>query len=159
MAVLRWDPWAELAALQSDVDRLLGRGAAPGNRAGGLVPLMDAFRTADGLHVRLELPGMRPDDVDVAVNDGVLTVAGERKLDADIADDAWVRRERPVGRFERSFTLPEGTDPAGIRASFDFGVLELHIPHPPQRRPHRVQVMSSADSDSTVEVEETSSAS
>jgi HSP20 family protein len=137
MAVLRWDPWGELAALQSDVDRLLGRGA---RETGTLIPPMDAFRTDEGLTVRLELPGMRPEDVDVNVNDGVLTVAGERKIDAGIADEQWVRRERPVGRFERSFTLPDGSDPAGIKASFELGVLELHIPHPPERRPHRIQV-------------------
>lgn len=156
MAVLRWDPWAELSALQLDVDRLLGR-SSTANRSPALVPPMDAYRTPDGLHVRLELPGMRADEVDVAVNDGVLSISGERKLDADVAEDAWLRRERAVGRFERSFSLPEGTDPAGITASFELGVLELRIPHPPQRRPHRVQVTSSAPVGNTVEVQEQTS--
>jgi len=155
MATLRWDPWGELVALQRDVDRLLGRqGNAAAPSTGSLIPPMDAFRQHDGLTVRLELPGLRPEDVDVSAKDGVLTISGERKVDAGIAEDAWVRRERPVGRFERSFSLPEGTDPAGINASFDLGVLELHIPHPPERRPHRIQVNGGATgSDQQVEVE------
>ena len=140
MAVMRWDPWGEMALLQRDVNQLLGR--PNGRRAEGLIPPMDVIRTAEGLTVRMELPGMRPEDVDVSVNEGMLTVSGERKLDVDVADDAWVVRERPVGRFERSFGLPDGTDPSQITASVDIGLLELHIPAAPERRPHKVQINS-----------------
>lgn len=150
MAVLRWDPWGELAALQRDVNELFGRTTG---RTTGLVPPIDAFNTSEALLVRVELPGMQSGDVEVSVNDGMLTVSGERKLDADISEDAWVRRERPVGRFERSFTLPEGTDPSGIEASFDAGLLELRIPHPPQRRPHKVEI-AAGEQGETVNVEQ-----
>ncbi|MGH3664751.1 MAG: Hsp20/alpha crystallin family protein [Egibacteraceae bacterium] len=149
MAVLRWDPWGDLAALQRDVNELFGRTST---RSGGLVPLIDAYRTGEALVVRVELPGLRPEDVDVSVNDGMLTIGGERKLDADVAEDAWIRRERAVGRFERSFTLPEGTDPGGIQASFDAGLLELRIPHPPERRPHKVPIGAGTESKQTVDV-------
>ena len=143
MAMTRWDPWGELALLQRDVNQLLGRGS--GRRVEGLIPPMDVIRTADGLRVRIELPGMRVDDVDVSVNDGLLTISGERKLDAGVAEDAWVHRERPVGRFERSFGLPKDTDAAAITASFEAGVLDLHIPAPPQRRPHKVSISGGSD--------------
>lgn len=146
MALLRWDPWSELAVLQQDVNQLLGR-PSQGRTSGSLVPPIDAYRTHEGLVVRVELPGMRPEDVDVSVNDGMLIISGERKLDVGVGDDAWVRRERPTGAFERSFSLPEGTDPAGISASFDLGVLELHIPHPPERRPHKVEVAAGGGSE------------
>ena len=138
MAVMRWDPWGELALLQRDVNQLLGRPS--GRRAEAWIPPMDVIRTADGLTVRMELPGMRPEDVDISVNDGMLTVAGERKLDADVAEDAWVVRERGIGRFERSFGLPKGTDAESVTAAFDAGLLELTIPAPPERRPHKVQI-------------------
>ena len=138
MASTRWDPWGEMALLQRDVNQLLGRPAP--RRAEHLIPPMDVFRTGDGMTVRTELPGMRPDDVDVAVQDGTLVISGERKLDVGVSDDAWVHRERPVGRFERSIGLPEGTDASAITASFDLGVLELSIPAPPERRPHKVQI-------------------
>lgn len=153
MAVTRWDPWSELALLQRDVNQLLGR-SAQSRRGEQLIPPMDAFRDSEGLVVRIELPGMRPDDVDISVNDGMLTISGERKLDVGVADDAWVRRERPVGRFERSFGLPEGTDPAAINAQFNAGLLELRIPAPPERRPHKVQINAGDDSSETVDVDE-----
>jgi len=151
MATTRWDPWGELALLQRDVNQLLGRTVA-GRRAEGLIPPMDVFRTGEGLTVRVELPGLSGDDVDVAVNEGMLTISGERKLDVGVADDAWVHRERPVGRFERSFSLPKGTDPAGITAQFDLGVLELHVPAPPERRPHKITVGSGNKTGETVEL-------
>jgi HSP20 family protein len=138
MAVMRWDPWGELALLQRDVNSLLGRQA--GRRAEALIPPMDVIRTGDGLTVRMELPGMRPEDVDISVNEGMLTVAGERKLDGDVAEDAWVVRERAVGRFERSFGLPKDTNAEAITAAFDAGVLQLHIPAPPERRPHKITI-------------------
>lgn len=143
MAVMRWDPWGELALLQRDMNHLLGRQG--GRRVEGLIPPMDVYRTGEGLHVRVELPGLAPSDVDISANDGMLTISGERKLDGGVAEDAWVRRERPVGRFERSFGLPEGTDPQGIKASFDAGVLELHIPAPPERRPHKIEIATGDD--------------
>ena len=152
MAVTRWDPWGELALLQRDVNQLLGRTVGGTRRTEGLIPPMDVYRTGEGLNVRLELPGLSADDVDVAVNDGMLTVSGERKLDVGVADDAWVHRERPVGRFERSFSLPKGTDPAAITADFDLGVLTLHIPAPPERRPHKIEVGTSSKSSETVEL-------
>ena len=138
MAVMRWDPWGELALLQRDVNQLLGR--PNGRRVEGLIPPMDVVRTGEGITVRMELPGMRPEDVDISVNEQTLTVSGERKLDADVADDAWVVRERPVGRFERSFGLPKGTDAEAITAAFDAGLLQLTIPAPPERRPHKIQI-------------------
>lgn len=156
MAVVRWDPWGELAALQRDVGELFHRTGPDSRRAAGsLVPPIDAFRTDEGLVVRVELPGMSPDDVEVSVDAGSLTISGERRVDGDVADDAWLRRERPIGTFQRSFSLPEGTDPQQIEARFELGLLELHIPHPPERRPHRVQIGSANGSkDETVDVQE-----
>ena len=138
MAIMQWDPWGEMALLQRDVNQLLGRSA--GRRSESLIPPMDVFRTAEGLTVRMELPGLNAGDVDVAINDGVLSVSGERKLDADVAEDAWVVRERGIGRFERRLSLPKGTDPAAITANFEGGLLDLSIPAPPERRPHKVQI-------------------
>ena len=152
MAVLRWDPWGEMALLQRDVNQLLGRATGNSRRAEFHVPPMDVFRTAEGLTVRMELPGMRPEDVDISFNDGVLTVAGERKLDVDVAEDAWVVRERGIGRFERSFSLPKETDAEAITASFDAGMLELTIPAPPERRPQKIQITGDRNERKAVDV-------
>ncbi|CAN5365904.1 Hsp20/alpha crystallin family protein [soil metagenome] len=152
MAVLRWDPWGELATLQRDVSELINREAGA-RRVGNLVPPIDAYRTDEGLVVLVELPGMGPDQVDVSVQDGILTLSGERPVPADVEAEAWVRRERATGAFERSFSLPEDTRPDQIQASFDNGVLELKIPHPPEQRPHKVQIGLGADPSSRSAVE------
>jgi HSP20 family protein len=141
MAVMRWDPWGELAVLQRDVNELFGRTVGQsGRRTASLVPPIDAYQTEAGLVIRMELPGMRPEDVDISVADGQLTVSGERRFDEKVQDDQWVRRERAIGRFERGFTLPKGTDAGQITASFENGVLELTIPHPPERQPRKIQI-------------------
>lgn len=152
MAVLRWDPWGEVMSLQRDVNELFNRSASAGEAAGTrrgapIVPPIDAFRTEEGLVVRMELPGLSPDEVEISVQEGVLTVSGERAMDADVKEDAWLRRERPVGAFERSFALPEGTSPDGIDASFDRGVLELRIPHPPEQQPRRITINTGGQRD------------
>lgn len=155
MTTMRWDPWTDLAALQRDVAELFSRTpAADGARRAGLQPPIDAYRTDDGLVVAIDLPGLRPEDVDVAAHDGTLTITGERAK-FDVPDDAWLRRERGVGLVERSFTLPDGTDPASIKASFDHGVLTLRIPSPPERRPQRIQIDVVATPHGSVEAGQT----
>jgi HSP20 family protein len=145
MTMLRWDPWSEVAALQRDVSDLMGRSVASGGGRGRTpVPAIDAFRDDEGLVVQVELAGLRPDDVEVTVEDGMLTIAGERHA-PEVAEDAWVRRERAIGSFTRSFTLPEGTEPDAIAASFEHGVLQLRIPHPPARKPRRIRIEAADD--------------
>jgi HSP20 family protein len=139
MVMTQWDPWSELAAVQRDIQELFGRRPQAG-QSSNLVPPMDAYRTDEGLVLTLELPGLTSDQVEVNFARGVLTVSGERAVSAEVDDDAWLRRERPVGNFSRSITLPEGTDPEAIRARFENGVLELRIPHSPEQRTHRIPV-------------------
>lgn len=140
MAVLRWDPWGELASLQRDMQELIGRSGTAGRGEGALLPPIDAYRTTEGMVVRLDLPGMTNEDVDVQVEEGVLTVTGERHVDETVEQDNWIRRERRHGRFERSFTLPEGTDADALSAKMADGVLEITVPHPPERQPRRIEV-------------------
>ncbi len=151
MSVLRWDPWGDLAVLQRDVQQLMDRG--PQSNRSRLAPPIDAHRTDDGMVVRMEVPGIPPDKVEVSVHDGVLTVSGEREATSDVSDDAWIRRERVWGAFERTFTLPDGTNPDDIKADYQHGVLELTIPHPPERKPRKITVGGGSESE-TVDVEE-----
>jgi len=158
MAVIRWDPWAELAAVQRDVQELFGRTSSPtsAGRTSSPVPPMDVRRTEGGLDVTVELPGLSPDQVEVNYDRGVLTISGERTTEAEDAQDGWLRRERAVGSFSRSLTLSEGIDPSAIQASFDHGVLTLQIPYAPQEQPHRIPVNASwagGGAGQTVEVE------
>src|ERR671920_258241 len=110
MVLSRWDPWAELAAMQRDVQELFGRTAGGARRPSSLVPAMDAYRTDDATVLHLEVPGFSPDEIDINYQRGVLTISGERRADQKVGDEQWLRRERSVGRFTRSVSLAEEID-------------------------------------------------
>src|SRR3954447_13747128 len=136
MARLQWDPWRELAVLERQVNdtfKRTGNGAMQQARSFG--PALDAFHRDKALWVRLEVPGVRPEDVEISVVDGTLIVKGERKQDIQEGTDGIIRRERFVGTFERHVLLPEGTDPGSIEASYDLGVLDIRIPHAAEKQP------------------------
>jgi HSP20 family protein len=144
MALVRWDPGRELDSLQSDVNRLFDSffGSRPGDgiRRQRWVPAMDLVEEDDSLVLRADLPGMSEDDVDIEVKDGVLTVSGERKAEEKKQGEGYYRVERAFGSFSRSLSIPEGIDPEQVSAQFDDGVLEVRIPKPAERKPHRVQI-------------------
>jgi HSP20 family protein len=144
MALVRWDPGRELDSLQSDVNRLFDSffGSRPGNgiRRQRWVPAMDLVEEDDSLVLRADLPGMSEDDVNIEVKDGVLTVTGERKAEETKQGEGYYRVERAFGSFSRSLSIPEGIDPEQVSAQFDDGVLEVRIPKPAERKPHRVQI-------------------
>jgi HSP20 family protein len=143
MALVRWDPSREVDSLQSEVNRLFDTffGGRPGNA--GLrrwVPAMDVVETDDQLVLRADLPGLDKDDVNIEVKDGVLTVSGEREAEHEERADGFHRVERAFGRFSRSMSLPDHVDAERISADFDKGVLEVRIPKPEERKPHRVAI-------------------
>src|SRR2546421_6293947 len=109
MARLQWDPWRELAVLEKQVNDAF-RPAANQAQGRGFGPALDAFHRDHALWVRLEVPGVRPEDVDISVVDGTLVVRGEFKHDINDGTDGVIRRERFSGAFERHVVLPEGTD-------------------------------------------------
>lgn len=152
MALVRWDPWGDLASLQREMNELFSRTTGGDSRTAAYRPAIDAFTTSEGMVVRMELPGYTPDQVDISVHEGVLTVSGERAKDVDIQEDQWLRRERVTGRFERSFTLPKGTHADAITAQFEHGLLELTIPHPPESKPRKVAISGGASENESVDV-------
>jgi|SRR5215211_1042449 len=147
MALIRWDPAREVDTLQSEVNRLFDTffgGSSGGNQLRRWVPPMDLVETEDHLVLRADLPGLDRDDVNIEVKDGVLTVSGERKAEQQERTDGYVRVERAFGSFSRSLTLPENVTADQISADFDKGVLEVRIPKPEERKPHRIEIGSSS---------------
>jgi HSP20 family protein len=108
------------------------------------VPPMDLVEAEDHFVLKADLPGLREDDVNIEVQDGTLTISGERKAEHEQREKGWYRIERSFGSFNRSLTLPDGVDPDGIDASFSDGVLEVHIPKPEERKPRRISISSSS---------------
>jgi HSP20 family protein len=148
MALVRWDPARELETLQTDVNRVFDTFFG-GRTSNGVtrrwVPPMDLVETNDHLVLKADLPGLDKEDVEIEVKDGVLTVSGERRTEHEDSADGYHRVERAYGRFSRSLSLPQGIDADQVQADFDKGVLEVRIPKPAERKPHRVQIGASVE--------------
>jgi len=104
------------------------------------VPPMDLVEVEDHFVLKADLPGLAEGDVNIEVQDGTLTISGERKTEHEQREKGWYRIERSFGSFNRSLTLPDGVDPDGIEASFSHGVLEVKIPKPEERKPRRIEI-------------------
>ena len=149
MAIVRWDPTREVDSLQSEVNRVFdvffGNSGSQGTRARRWVPAMDLVETEDSLVLRADLPGLSEEDVAIEIKDGVLTLSGERKAEHEEKSEGFYRVERSFGSFARSLTLPQGIDAEQVAAEFDNGVLEVRIPKPEERKPHRVAIGAAAN--------------
>ena len=151
MALIRWEPTRELSSLQGEMNRLFSAffdGPGPGANGGAgminrWIPAMDLVEQDEHYVLRADLPGMREDDVSIELENNVLSISGERKHES-AEGKGFYRLERAGGAFSRSLTLPEGVDAEAIAASFQDGVLELRIPKPEQRKPHRVRISAGA---------------
>jgi HSP20 family protein len=142
MALIRWEPAREVDSLQSEVNRVFDAffGNGRGTPARRWVPAMDLVETESDLVLRADLPGLTRDDVQIEIKDGALTVAGERKAEHEEKAEGYYRVERSFGSFSRAMTLPEGVDADSVTADFADGVLEIRIPKPAERKPHRVEI-------------------
>ncbi len=145
MAIVRWEPLRELTTLQNEMNRLFGSvfDTPPQGNGGTLrrwMPAMDLVETGDHFVLRADLPGMSEADVNIEVEERVLTISGERKAEHSDNKDGYHRVERAFGSFSRSLTLPEGVDAESVAASFDRGVLEVRIPKPEQRKPRKISI-------------------
>jgi len=154
--VVRWDPAAEVDSLQSDVNRLFDGffgGGASGRQSGPRrwIPPMDLAESRDELILTMDLPGLSEENVAIEVRDNVLTISGERMNAHRDNGVGFHRAERSFGRFSRALTLPRGVDAEEVAANFDRGVLEVRIPKPEERKPHRVSIGSTADRPETIE--------
>jgi HSP20 family protein len=145
MTIVRWEPLRELSSLQSEMNRLFNTAFdAPSGSSGTAlrrwVPAMDLVESGDQFVLRADLPGMSEEDIQIELEDGTLTVSGERKAEHTESKDGYHRVERAFGSFSRSLTLPEGIDAEAVSASFDKGVLEVQIPKPEERKPRKISI-------------------
>jgi HSP20 family protein len=139
-ALTRWDPFTELADLRSRFDRMF----AGEGREHGWVPAIDVERDNGNLVLRADIPGIKPDDVKIEIDDDVLTVSGEHEERKEAQDKDFVRRERHYGSFSRSMALPAGVDATKIKAKTKDGVLEVTIPLPKEAKKETVEIKPTA---------------
>jgi HSP20 family protein len=143
MALVRWEPFRELAALQNEMSRWTSplTGTTPGNGSSSTwLPAVDVWETDDELVLSFDLPGIREDEIAVELDDNILTVSGKRERTSEHSNDRFYRFERRFGAFSRSVTLPQGVQEDAIRANYANGVLEVRVPKPEEPKPKRIQV-------------------
>src|SRR3954447_19994016 len=158
MAIVRWEPLRELSTLQNEMNRLFGTvfdtpaQASNGGTLRRWMPAMDLVETGDHFVLRADLPGLSEENVNIEVEDRVLTISGERQAEHEASKEGYHRVERAFGSFSRSLTLPEGVDAEAVEAHFDRGVLEVRIPKPEQPKPRKITIAPK-----TIEAESTDS--
>jgi HSP20 family protein len=161
MAIVHWEPVRELGSIQSEMNRLFntmfdGSGGAGGQgTARRWAPPMDLIEAADHFVLKVDLPGLGEEDVNLEVEDGTLTISGERKAVQESEEGGVRRYERAFGAFARSVSLPQGIDPEQVSAEFDRGVLSVRIPKPEERKPRKIAI-GVGGSPATVEGQATS---
>jgi len=146
MAIVRWDPFRDVATLQERINRIFNESFGRSRDIEDEVsmydwsPPVDIYETSDGIVFKAELPGINKEDVSVEVKDNMLILQGERLLDPKIKDENYYRKERSFGKFHRSFSLQDPIKSDLIKASFKNGVLTVEIPRPEKEKPKKISV-------------------
>lgn len=128
--------------LRRDIDRLFEEAFGGTNNGSAWMPVVDVRETKTDLNVEFELPGLRPEDVEITTDNGVLTVSGEKRSERKEGDEnsRWHLIERTYGRFSRSFQLPKGVNDGEISADYDHGVLRVRIPKSALPQPRKIEI-------------------
>ena len=158
MTLTRWQrpdgygvaPWGRSYSLPSDLSQLLQSfgnvfdspldASLATQWPGGRLPAVDVHDGKDTVTVKAELPGMKKEDIDVSLQDGVLTLSGERKGGRDEANGGVSRSERWFGRFERSISLPYAVEAKTIKATYTDGVLTIELAKAEEAKPKQIKI-------------------
>ncbi len=144
MSIVRWEPFRDFMTLREAMDRLFEESFVRPRRewlapAEGTLAL-DMYETEDSVVVKSAVPGIKPDDIDITISGNILSISGETKVEEEVKEDDYIRRERRYGSFSRSVTLPEALEPDKAEASFEDGVLTLNIPKAPEAKPKVIKI-------------------
>jgi HSP20 family protein len=144
MVVTRWDPFRELTTLQNRVNSIFQDYGRPSEdeltTTGNFVPAVDVYEDEHKIVLKLEIPGVSQDDVDIRLENNTLTVRGERKFEKEEKEENFHRIERRYGSFSRSFTLPNSVDTENIRANYEQGVLNIELSKRAEAKPKQIKV-------------------
>jgi HSP20 family protein len=145
MAINRCDPFRDALSLQhrmnsllQDFNRTQGEGDVLSTAA--FVPPVDIYEDEHKIVLKLEVPGMKEDDLDIQLENSVLTVRGERKFEEEEKEENFHRIERRYGSFYRSFTIPNTVNPESVKTSYDAGVLRLELEKRAEAKPKQIKV-------------------
>ena len=146
MALVRWDPFRELEEVSARLNRMFARPASQTSDGketmivADWTPSVDISETEGEYEIKAEIPDVKKEDVKVMVEDGVLTIQGERKHEKEEKGKKFHRIERSYGSFVRTFSLPDVIEEDKVKAEFKDGVLNLHLPKSEKAKPKAIEV-------------------
>jgi HSP20 family protein len=143
--VSNWTPFNRLATIRDEFDRLFDF-AWPSRDTGlfgGWSPALDVYDDKNNLVVTLEVPGMKKEEIDISLRDGMLTVSGERKDEREQTEGQAFRSERYFGKFQRSLSLPTAVEANKVKASYKDGILTITLPKAEEAKPKQISVSAS----------------
>lgn len=143
MAITRWDPFREMFNLQHRLNSIwedANRGNDELLTTGSFVPPVDIYEDGNRVVLKLEVPGMKQEDLSIQMENNTLTIQGERKFEKETEEKNYHRVERRYGSFARSFTLPNTVDPEKVQAQYDAGVLSIELAKRPEAKPKQIKV-------------------
>ncbi len=141
--IARWEPFRGVTALQDQINRLFNDGFEPVGEESNLTawaPSVDIYETEQELVVKADLPDVDPKDLDIRVENNILSIRGERKFEKKVNEENYLRVERSYGAFARSFTLSNTVNSEAIKAEYNNGVLTLSIPKREEAKPKQIKV-------------------
>ena len=139
----RWDPFRNLSTLQEQVNRLFEtsyRGRGDNSALTTWAPAVDIYETENELVLKADLPDVDEKDLDIQIENNMLTIRGERKFNHEVKEDNYLRIERTYGAFSRSFSLPNTVNAEAIKAEYKNGVLRVELPKRAESKPRQVKV-------------------
>jgi HSP20 family protein len=150
----RWDPFQDLLSIQDEMNQLFGQAMGQGGRAAtrgevgtrAWAPALDIAERNDAYVVTVEVPGIEPEQLDITLENGALTISGERRFESETSEQQYHRIERRYGAFRRSITLPDRVKADAIEASFEDGLLQVVVPKAEEAKPKRIEVRASRPS-------------
>lgn len=145
--IARWEPFRAVTTLQDQINRLFNdtfERTGDESNLSAWAPAVDIYETEQELVVKADLPDVDPKDLDIRVENNILTIRGERKFEKKVNEENYLRVERSYGSFARSFTLANTVDSDAIKAEYQNGVLTLSIPKKEEAKPKQIKVNVSA---------------
>ncbi len=149
MQIVRWEPFRELVSTQDRLNRLFNNTFSrffeegDGSTLRTCAPPVDVFETDQNVVIKAELPGVKPEDVEVRVEDGSLYLKGERKFEKEVKEENYHHIERTYGNFVRSFPLPNSVNADEAKAEYKDGVLTLTMPKREEAKPKTIKILAS----------------
>jgi len=148
----RWEPFSSNAGLESQVNRIFGEliGRTQESNLTTWAPAVDIFESEHELIVKADLPDVKPEELDIRVENNILTIRGERKFEKKVDEKNYLRVERSYGSFARSFSLANTVNSEAIKADYKDGVLTLTIPKREEAKPKQIKVSVGAQATAAV---------